>query len=64
MMVGLNDEMPACNYDVSRATFDLMRCRKAWADIEGGHFGLLYYPSDLFDVASSAQREFLVSALD
>jgi pimeloyl-ACP methyl ester carboxylesterase len=63
MMVGLNDEMPHCNYDVSRATFDLMRCRKVWADIEGGHFGLLYYPGDLFDAASSAQRDFLAGTL-
>jgi pimeloyl-ACP methyl ester carboxylesterase len=64
MMVGLNDEMPHCNYDVSRATFGLMCCPKAWAEIEGGHFGLLYCPSDLFDLASSAQRDFLMGALN
>jgi pimeloyl-ACP methyl ester carboxylesterase len=63
MMVAPKDEMPHCNYDVSRATFDLMRCRKQWAEIEGGHFGLLYYPSALFDEATAAQRDFLVREL-
>jgi len=62
-MVAPKDEMPHCNYDVSRATFDLMRCRKQWAEIEGGHFGLLYYPSALFDEATAAQRDFLVREL-
>jgi hypothetical protein len=63
MMVAPKDEMQHCNYDVSRATFDLMRCRKQWADIDGGHFGLLYYPSELFDQATSAQRDFFLGAL-
>jgi pimeloyl-ACP methyl ester carboxylesterase len=63
MMVALRDEMPHCNYRVSRATFDLMRSRKTWADIDGGHFGLLYYPGELFDRASSLQRDFLAGVL-
>jgi hypothetical protein len=32
---------------------------KQWHDIAGGHFGLLYWPSDLFDEASRVQTEFL-----
>ncbi len=28
-------------------------------EIDGGHFGLLYYPSELFEQASNAQRDFL-----
>ena len=63
MMVGRNDEMVHCNRDVTRATYDLLRCPKQWVDIDGGHFGLLYYPSELFDRASSLQRDFLVDAL-
>ena len=46
-----------------RAIFGLMRCRKQWADIDGGHFGLLYYPSEIFDQASAGQCTFLVEAL-
>jgi pimeloyl-ACP methyl ester carboxylesterase len=63
MMVAVKDEMPHCNYDVSRAVFDSLRCPKQWEDIDGGHFGLLYFPSELFDRASSLQRDFLVDAL-
>jgi pimeloyl-ACP methyl ester carboxylesterase len=63
MMVGRNDEMVQCNPDVTRATYELMRCPKQWADIDGGHFGLLYYPSEIFAQASKQQCEFLVGAL-
>lgn len=64
MMVGRNDEMVHCNPDVTRATYELMRCPKRWADIDGGHFGLLYYPSEIFAQASKQQCEFLVGALN
>jgi uncharacterized protein len=63
MMVSRTDEMEHCNPDVARATYDLMRCQKQWVDIDGGHFGLLYYPSELFEQASAQQCEFLVGAL-
>lgn len=63
LMVGRNDEMVHCNRDVTQATYDLMRCPKQWVDIDGGHFGLLYYPSPLFDQASLLQCEFLVGTL-
>jgi len=32
---------------------------KQWNDVAGGHFGLLYWPGDLFDEASRVQTEFL-----
>lgn len=63
MMVGRNDEMLHCNPDVTQATYDLLRCPKHWVDIDGGHFGLLYYPSEIFSKASALQCEFLVGAL-
>jgi pimeloyl-ACP methyl ester carboxylesterase len=63
LMAGRDDEMVHCNLDVTRALFELMRCRKQWADIDGGHFGLLYYPSKIFDRASADQCAFLVEAL-
>lgn len=64
LMAGRGDEMVHCNPEVTRAVFELMRCRKHWADIDGGHFGLLYYPSEIFDRASAAQCAFLVEALN
>jgi pimeloyl-ACP methyl ester carboxylesterase len=63
LMAGHNDEMVQCNPDVTRAVFELMRCRKQRADIGGGHFGLLYYPSKIFEQVSAEQCAFLVEAL-
>jgi pimeloyl-ACP methyl ester carboxylesterase len=63
VMVAPKDEMPHCNYAVARAMFDLIPGRKTWAEIDGGHFGLLYYPGALFEEATSAQRDFLTEAL-
>lgn len=63
VMAGRNDEMVHCNPDVQKATYDLLRCPKQWVDIDGGHFGLLYYPSEIFTQATARQREFLVGAL-
>jgi pimeloyl-ACP methyl ester carboxylesterase len=64
VMIGRNDEMIHCNRDVTKATYDLMRCPKQWVDIDGGHFGLLYYPGEIFTQASTQQCEFLVAALN
>jgi len=64
MMVGRNDEMVHCNPDVTRATYELMHCPKQWADIDGGHFGLLYCPSEIFAQAIKHQCQFLVGALN
>jgi hypothetical protein len=62
-MAGRNDEMVHCNPAVTRTVFELMRCRKQWTDIDGGHFGLLYYPSEIFEQASAGQCDFLIEAL-
>lgn len=63
MMVAPQDEMLHANPEVSRQAFDLIPGEKEWYEIEGGHFGLLYHPSDLFDEASSVQADFLRSRL-
>jgi pimeloyl-ACP methyl ester carboxylesterase len=63
LMAGRDDEMVHCNPEVTQAVFGLMRCRKQWADIDGGHFGLLYYPSEIFDQASARQCAFLIEVL-
>lgn len=59
MMVAPGDEMEHADYDVSRLVYDLMPDPKQWYDIAGGHFGLLYHPSPLFDEASGVQAAFL-----
>ncbi len=58
MMVAPEDEMVHCNYSVAKQAYQLMPGPKQWYDIADGHFGLLYYPSELFDEASRVQTEF------
>jgi pimeloyl-ACP methyl ester carboxylesterase len=59
LMVAPEDEMVHANYSVARQAYELIPGPKQWYDIAGGHFGLLYYPSELFDEASRAQIGFL-----
>ena len=58
MTVAPEDEMVHANYAVARLAFDLMPGPKEWHDIRGGHFGLIYCPSDLFDEATRLQVGF------
>ena len=60
MMISPQDEMPGARPDVSGAAYQAAPGPKEPIEIDGGHFGLLWHPSDLFDRASQAQREFLV----
>lgn len=62
-MVSPEDEMARANPDVARSTFENLAGPKEWVDIPGGHFGLLYHPSETFDQASSAQSRFLTEHL-
>ncbi len=59
LMVAPEDEMVHANYAVASEAFELIPGTKQWYDIAGGHFGLLHYPSALFDEASRVQTEFL-----
>lgn len=59
MMVAPEDEMIHADRDVARLAYELMPAPKQWHDIAGGHFGLLYRPSLLFDEATSVQTAFL-----
>jgi hypothetical protein len=36
---------------------------KELLQVDGGHFGLLYHPGALFDLASRAERDFLIRHL-
>lgn len=59
MVVAKNDEMEGANTKITSEVFKMIKQPKEWVDIEGGHFGLLYYPSALFDKSSKAQINFL-----
>lgn len=58
MMVAQEDEMPGANSDVARYAFDLAPEPKKLVEIEGGHFGVVYYPSPIFDKASRIQVDY------
>lgn len=59
MLVATNDEMTGASPSVAKEVFEMIQQPKEWVDIDGGHFGLLYYPSDLFNKSSEAQIAFL-----
>lgn len=61
MVVARNDEMSGASPEVSKKVFEMIDQPKKMVDIGGDHFGLLYYPSDLFDQSSKAQIEFLTN---
>ena len=63
MMVGRNDEMVHCNRQVQQAVYDKIAAPKAFYEIEGGHFGLLWNPGPLFDEAAARQTAFLKGIL-
>ena len=62
-MIAPEDEMPGANPAVSRAAYAAAPEPKELFEIGGGHFGLLHYPSALFDLASGVQRDFLARHL-
>jgi hypothetical protein len=57
------DEMAHANPKVSRQAFELIPGEKKWYDLDGGHFGLIHHPSDLFEEASKIQADYLASHL-
>lgn len=62
-MVAPEDEMPGSNPEVARATFELIPGPKEYAEIEKGHFGLLYTDTKAFRKASTKQAAYLRSVL-
>jgi uncharacterized protein len=44
---------------VARDAYNKLAGPKEWMEIDGGHFGLLYFPSEEFERASSTQARFL-----
>lgn len=59
MVVATNDEMNGANTMVTKHVYSTITQPKKWVDIDGGHFGLLYYPSTLFEQSSKAQIDFI-----
>ena len=59
MIVAHDDEMVHSNPDVAYEVFKRINQPKELVDINGGHFGLLYYPGELFNKSSKAQIDFL-----
>ena len=59
MVVAREDEMPGASSLIAQKTFDATPQPKEYFKIEGGHFGLLYYPSPLFDQVSRSEVDFL-----
>jgi hypothetical protein len=55
--------MPGALPAVVRDAYDKLEGSKDWIEIDGGHFGLLYFPSEEFEGASSAQARFLCDHL-
>lgn len=62
-VIARDDEMPGADPSVARMAFDSAPSPKELLEIEGGHFGLLHYPSALFDEVSQAQLSFLIRHL-
>jgi uncharacterized protein len=58
-----DDEMGGCSPVMTRMAFELARGPKELFETAGGHFGMLYHPSPLFDEASRVEREFLLRHL-
>jgi hypothetical protein len=57
-VVSPEDEMSGCKPTVVRDAYDKLAGPKERIEIDGGHFGLLYFPSEEFERASSAQARF------
>jgi pimeloyl-ACP methyl ester carboxylesterase len=59
LVVGYDDEMEGANSDISRYAYKIAPQPKTLVEVDGGHFGIIHYPSPLFEQASKAQVNFL-----
>ena len=62
-LVAPQDEMAGAVPAVARHAYDHLAGPKEWAESAGGHFGLLYFPSDAFARAAVIQTRFLLAHL-
>lgn len=62
-VIATEDEMPGASPQVALEAFNRAPEPKELCEIGGGHFGLLHYPSELFELASRAETRFLTNHL-
>ena len=60
MVVAYEDEMEGANSDIAKHAFSLAPEPKKLFEVEGGHFGIVHYPSELFEKASKVQVNFII----
>ena len=58
-LVSPQDEMPGASPAVARDAYEKLAGPREWIEIDGGHFGLLYFPSEEFEWSSCGQARFL-----
>lgn len=58
-----DDEMPGARSEVARALLALLPGPTEVVEVEGGHFGIIEYPSAAFERASAAESAFLTRVL-
>ena len=59
LVVAKNDEMEGASDIIAKSVFDKITQPKEIVFIDGGHFGILEYPSKLFSQASKVQVDYL-----
>ena len=59
MVIAYDDEMENANSDIARIAYQAAPQPKELLEVDGGHFGIIHYPSPLFNEASEAQIDFL-----
>lgn len=62
-LVSPSDEMPGADPAVARRAYDRAGGAKERVAVEGGHFGLVYWPGEVFAASAAVQREFLTRVL-
>jgi hypothetical protein len=62
-LIAPGDEMLHADPVVARAVVEAAPGEVEIADVDGGHFGLLWHPGALFDHATTIQRHFLLRVL-
>lgn len=60
-VIAKDDEMPGASSEIARKVYDAAPEPKELFVISGGHFGLLYYPSDIFEQCIKKQVDFFKS---
>jgi uncharacterized protein len=62
-VIAHDDEMEGANPAVARLAYENLAGPRELLELDGGHFGLAYCPSERFDLASRSQRDFLARFL-